>query len=184
MLLGYSDAEERKKLIKQRKKRPDVNVMGGGGHNSLQTISADEPDRFQVGAISNGKVGYEAVGPLARYGKETKDSNELTGVEALLRATAAADRSTPKLSPLMSNSRSGKGRKSPVRQNQDTQRAAGPGMWNSRDSPRIPTLSSIDPASNSLTTTVAHLAVSVEQLQTRVTELEAAQFRAREKTTW
>ena len=190
MLLGASsEAEETSNAVKHRKKR--VNLNGAGiPKNASVTLAADTSNP-QISNMRNGDVHY-AEGTGGRYsnigGFKSVNRDEGAGVAALLRATAEADRHMP--APQATTSARRKINKSPLPQRADRQSVPGStsglgSMPTSSLGVGMPTLASLGlEDEQSKTRALAKLLVTVEQLQSRVTELEAAQFRAMEKTAW
>lgn len=188
MLLGASsEAEETSNAVKHRKKR--VNLNGAGiPRNASVTLSADTSNP-QLSTMKNGNVNY-AEDTSGRYsnisGFKSVNRDEGAGVAALLRATVEADRHIP--APQATSSVRRKVNKSPHPQRADRQSGSASGLGSMPTSSLgvgMPTLASLGlEDEQSKTRALAKLLVTVEQLQSRVTELEAAQFRAMEKTAW
>ena len=189
MLLGASsEAEETSNATKHRKKR--VNLNGAGiPKNASVTLTADTSNH-QFSTMKNGDANY-AEDVVGRYsnisGFKSINRDEGAGVAALLRATAEADRHMP--APQVTSVRK-KINKSPHPQRADRQSISGSASGLGSLPPSslgagMPTLASLGlEDEQSKTRALAKLLVTVEQLQSRVTELEAAQFRAMEKTAW
>ena len=189
LLGGSSDAEEAINETKHRKKR--VNVNGGGPSSGAGANQPADSSYPQPALLTNGDASYPEnfTGRFSNVsGFKSVNRDEGAGVAALLHATAEADRHVP--SPQATATARRKANKSPQPQRAKNRQPI-PGSGTSGGPISRPSLGSMPTLASlgledeqSKTRALAKLLVTVEQLQSRVTELEAAQFRAMEKIVW
>ena len=189
LLGGSSDAEEAIDVAKRRKKH--IGVNGGGIAKGASGNQTNDISYRQSVGLPNGEAKNTET-PAGKYGNvsgfKSVNRDEGAGVAALLRATAEADRHMS--TPQATGSARRKVNKAPQLPRTGRQSVSGSGtglgsVQRSSLGSGTPTLASLGlEDEQSKTRALAKLLVTVEQLQLRVTELEAAQFRAMEKVAW